>query len=98
MRDHPRPLFSIRVFGKGGDSGDSGDNVDFKGEFLSPPWIEVVTGGDTQRIVKFELPSGRHPLGFAVTEAEGPRFVSLHDEHLYQCAGIAGCNPGSPIA
>ena len=33
-----------------------------------------------------------------MTEAEGPRFVSLHDEHLYQCAGIAGRNPGSPIA
>lgn len=58
--------------------------------------MEVVTSGDTQRIEKFELPSGRHPLGLAVTEAEGPRFVSLHDECLYQRAGIAGRNPGSP--
>jgi hypothetical protein len=33
----PGLFFSIRMFGKGGDSGDSGDNVDVKGEFLSPP-------------------------------------------------------------
>jgi len=32
---------------KGGDSGDSGDNVEIKGFFLSPPWKQVVTGGDT---------------------------------------------------
>jgi hypothetical protein len=55
--------------------------------------VQVVHIGSPAR---FELSSRRHALKSAVTEAEGPRFVSLHDESLYQPADITGaCTAGS---
>jgi len=59
--------------GDSGDSGDSGDTVDFKGEFLSPPSTEVVTGGDrrTSSSENVSHAPGRH------RSWRHPRFLDL---------------------